>query len=111
MFSPSLHEKGRGKYYIGLNTLLFFHADHKFYVRTTRKKKILSVLFTDAIILISSDLGLQQLGTGLGFPARDWAGSWRRKPKILATRSVVSGKGPSWPLGFTEKNSHKDGKE
>lgn len=35
-------KKGRGKYYIGLNTL-FFHANHKFYVRTTRKTNSISV--------------------------------------------------------------------
>lgn len=28
------------------------------------------------ILVISGGLNLQQLGAGLGFPARDWAGLW-----------------------------------
>ena len=28
------------------------------------------------VVLIADGPSLQQLGAGLGFPARDWAGSW-----------------------------------
>ena len=55
------------------------------------------------------DLGwpsLQQLGAGFGFPARDWAGWRRRKQQILATRPVVSDKGPG-PLALQKRISTK----
>ena len=59
--------------------------------------------------LISGGLSLQQLEAGLGFPGREvevgvWWEHW-----ILATRPVVSDKGP-WPFSLAEKNFHKDGK-
>ena len=44
--------------------------------------------------LISGGLGLQRLGPGLGFPARDWAGSQQCKHQVRATRPVVSDTGP-----------------
>ena len=45
-------------------------------------------------VLISSGLRLRWLGAGLGFPARDWAGSQQYKHQVLATRPVVSDTGP-----------------
>ena len=45
-------------------------------------------------VLISSGLPLQWLGAGLGFPARDWAGSQQCKHQVRATRPVVSDTGP-----------------
>ena len=44
--------------------------------------------------LISGGLGLQQLGVGFGFPARDWAGSQQWEHQVLATGPGVSDKGP-----------------
>ena len=43
---------------------------------------------------------------GLGFLARDWAGSQQWRQQTLATRPVVSDKG-LWPFGFAEKNLYK----
>ena len=40
--------------------------------------------------MISHGLSLQWFRVGLGFPARDWAGSQQYKHQILATRPVVS---------------------
>ena len=39
-------------------------------------------------------LDVQWLRTGLRFPAGNWAVSQQRKHQILATRTVVSDKGP-----------------
>ena len=58
--------------------------------------------------MILGGLGLQRLGAGLGFPARDWAGRWRGKRQIQATRSVVSDKGPG-PLALQKGISTKTG--
>jgi len=44
--------------------------------------------------MISGDLGLQQLGMELGFQNRDWGWVEWWKHQILATRAVVSDKGP-----------------
>ena len=43
---------------------------------------------------IAGRLALQWLGAGLGFPARDGAGSWWWKLQILATRPGAGDKGP-----------------
>ena len=48
--------------------------------------------------LITSGFDLQWLGAGLGFPAKDWAGSQWWKHQILGTRPVVSDKGPGFQL-------------
>ena len=45
--------------------------------------------------VISGGLSLQQLGAGLGFLARHWAGLWPWEHQLLATRPAVSNKGPS----------------
>ena len=50
------------------------------------------------MLQVLGGLGLRNLGAGLGFPARDWAGSRRWEHQILATRPVVSNKGPSFCL-------------
>lgn len=60
------------------------------------------------IYLISSGLGLQQLEMGLGFPARDWTGSWQWKDQILAIRPVVRDKG-SDPSALEKRISTKMG--
>ena len=65
-----------------------------------------TVMFQEPLIL--GGLSLQQLEAGLGFPGREvevglWWEHW-----ILATRPVVSDKGP-WPFSLAEKNFHKDG--
>ena len=52
----------------------------------------LCILFK-VLFLILDGLGLRWLGAGLGFPARDRQLRWR-KHQILATRQVVSDKGP-----------------
>ena len=60
------------------------------------------------ILVISGGLNLQQLGAGLGFPARDQAGLQQGEHQTLAARPVVSNKGPG-PSAL-QKSSHKDGK-
>jgi len=56
--------------------------------------------------LISGGLGLQQLGVGFGFPARDWAGSPQWKHGILATGPGVIDKGPG-PSALQKRISTK----
>ena len=52
--------------------------------------------------LILGDLGLQELGAGLGIPAGDWAGLWWREHLILPTRLVISDKSPG-PLALQKR--------
>ena len=54
--------------------------------------------------MISGGLNLQQLGAGLGFPARDQAGLQQGEHQTLAARPVVSNKGPG-PSALQKKTS------
>ena len=56
--------------------------------------------------LISGGLRLQWLEMGLGFPDRDWIGSWWWKDQILTIRPVVRDKG-SGPSALKKRISTK----
>ena len=59
--------------------------------------------------MILGNLGLQQLGVGLGLPDGDWGWVTVVKTPDPSHKTTVSDKGPG-PLTLQKKNFHKDGK-